>query len=85
MKNILAAAVLFLALSALTACTDAERSRLLSYGDTAKITCYSGGKAIFEDYSTGKVLQSPSGGLIYESKLTGKHTRAYADCIMVVE
>lgn len=85
MKNILVAAILFLAFSALAGCTDAERSRIMSYGDTAKITCYSGGRVVFEDYSTGKVLQSPSGGLIYESKTTGKHARAYADCIMVVE
>lgn len=82
MKKLLFVALLF---ALLAGCTDAERGRLLSYGETAKITCYSGGKAVFEDTSTGKVMQSPSGGLIFESKTTGKHTRAYADCIMIVE
>lgn len=67
---------------ALTACTDAERASIFNYGDEAKIVCYSGGQVIFEDVSTGKVLQLDGDGITYKSTKTGKYVRAFADCIV---
>lgn len=75
---------LFAAL-ALAGCTDAERANLFSYGDQALVTCYSGGVAIFEDTSTGKIVSLDGDGFAFKSATTGKMTRAYADCILVVK
>ena len=85
MKNINKVMVLFLVVMALTACTDASVAKLGSYGEQADITCYSGGKAIFEDTSTGKVEQIDGDGLTYKSAKTGNYVRAYADCIVTAK
>ena len=76
--------VLMAALSALSAgCTDAERASLFAYGDEADIACYSGGKVIFSDKSTGKITQLDGDGITYRSKISGGYVRAYADCIVL--
>lgn len=66
-------------------CTDAQRSSYGAYFDRAEIFCYSGGKVIFQDQSTGKVEQLDGEGLTYRSAKSGKYIRAYADCILVGE
>jgi hypothetical protein len=67
---------------ALAGCTDAERADFGAYGEEAGIYCYSGGKLVFEDQSTGRI-QSDTQGIFYKSKATGRYIRAYADCIVV--
>lgn len=67
---------------ALSGCTDAEREALFAYGDEAEITCYSGGKVIFNDTSTGKVVQLDGDGITFRSKSSRGYVRAYADCIV---
>lgn len=67
---------------ALTSCTDAKRASMFNYGETAYIKCYSGGQVIFEDQSTGKVLQLDGDGITYKSAKTNKYVRAFADCIV---
>ena len=79
MKILITAIVLTL----LAGCTDAERASLFAYGDTATITCYSGGKVVFEDESTGKVAQLDGDGITFQYKSTGGYVRAYADCIVI--
>lgn len=38
-----------------TACSEAERGKLATFGSSARVTCYSGGVLIFDAVSTGKV------------------------------
>lgn len=79
MKKYLIAAALLLALSG---CTDAELSSWGALGEEATVTCYSGGVAVFEDSSTGKVIYTES-GVVYKSKSTGRYIKTYADCVVV--
>lgn len=79
MKGILVLALIAL----LCGCTDAEWASYGAYGEEAGVFCYSGGKVIFSDESTGKVLQLDGDGITYKSKKSGRYVRAYADCIVV--
>ncbi len=79
MKNLLLVTGIVIAL---TGCTDAEKANLFSYGSEGKVTCWSGGKPVFTDISTGKILQANGGGLVYRSKASGLYVKAYADCIV---
>ena len=68
-------------------CTEAEWDKNVGkLGVSAKITCYSGGKIIFEDESTG-AISSPhnSDGWAYRSKKNGKYREISADCILTYE
>jgi hypothetical protein len=70
----------------LTGCTDATMSSIGALGSEAEISCYSGGQRVFNDRSTGKVVQTDNGdGLGFRSKSTGKFVRVYADCIVISE
>lgn len=81
MKNTIVFLVALVAMGMTTSCTDAERAEFGAYGDKADITCYSGGKEVFKDESTGKVIAGE--GLIYMSSKTGGYVRAYADCVVI--
>jgi hypothetical protein len=79
-------AILLLAALVLSGCTDAERGSLGAYGETAEISCFSGGKEVFKDSSTGKVsVLEGGGGWHYKSKLSGQYVRTYADCFVMVK
>lgn len=65
-------------------CTDAEIGLVRSIGDSAKVICYSGGKVVFEDSSTGKVLGLEAGGWAFVSKNHG-YVQTFADCFVMVE
>ena len=69
----------------LSGCTDAERASWGAIGDSASITCYSGGQVIFEDVSTGKVYQIDGDGITYKSARSEEYVRAYADCIVITK
>ena len=78
MKKLLLAMIVTLGL---TACTDAERSALGTYGNTSLVQCYSGGEMIFEDTSTGALLIT-SAGVGFRCTTTGRYINTYADCIV---
>jgi hypothetical protein len=83
MNKLVISGILF-AVFSLSACTDAERAALGSYGSEAKVTCYSGGNVVFEDVSTGKVVAGTGEeGIVFKSKTTGSYVRAFADCIVL--
>lgn len=66
-----------------TGCTDATMASLGSYGETSKITCFSGGEVVREYTSTGKVIAADQGdGVGFRSRETGKYVRVYADCVV---
>lgn len=72
------------ALLGVGACTDTDVAHLQSYGNSAHITCYSGGKVIVDDNSTGKLLNANgSDGYEYMSKTTGKLHQVSGDCVVV--
>lgn len=83
MSNILKISALA-AVAFLAGCTDASRAAIGSYGSESKVICYSGGKAVYEDESTGKVGSGEGEeGIVFKSKTTGKYVRAFADCIVI--
>lgn len=86
MKKQLLAVALAAAVLTLASCTDAERAAWGALGSKSTITCYSGGKVILTDESTGKVASSEHGaGIYYKSDTTGRLVHNYADCIVEQE
>ena len=81
MKKLL---VLSVATVSLIGCTDAEMSRLFSFGDSAKVTCYSGGEVIYSGYSTGKIKsEENSDGYFFKDKKTGSLMEVSGNCVIV--
>ena len=50
----------------------------------ASVTCYSGGKIIFQGESDGKVFSEPNsdGYILFDKKNNGKLTEVSGDCII---
>lgn len=66
-----------------TACTDAGLKQLTTYGSSAEIVCYSGGKEIYRGTSTGKVkTETQSDGWFFSEAGTGKLIRVSGDCVI---
>lgn len=63
------------------ACTDAEWERSTALASEAHITCYSGGVAVYDGHSTGKVEWLEGGGAYWKDKETGRLVETFADCI----
>lgn len=79
MKKILC--LLFVVL--LIGCTDATVKQLTTLGSSGTITCYSGGKLIYEGQSTGKITtEQGSDGWYFEEKGSGKLIRVSGDCVI---
>ncbi len=71
---------------ALAACTDAQTAKFGGLGNPARITCYSGGKVVFDDYSTGKVSPEDGGaGYYFRSQTTGKLVEMTGDCRVIYD
>lgn len=70
-------------LAALAGCTDAAWESMGAYGDEHKVTLYSGGKAVREWTSTGKVLnEEASDGYYFKDKATGQLVRVTGDLVI---
>lgn len=79
MKKILIATLMLFS----TACTDAELQQYRALGDSGHITCYSGGKVIYDGGSTGKIAtESGSDGWFFKDANTGKLVRVSGDCLI---
>ena len=64
-------------------CSDAAWGKLGAYGDSAHITCYSGGKLIYDGESTGKVIsESSSDGYFFKDKKDGKLKEVSGNCVI---
>lgn len=69
--------------AALAGCTDAGMAKFSAMGTPARVTCYSGGKVILDDFSTGKVGQEhESDGIFFNSRTTGRLVETSADCVI---
>ena len=71
-------------LLAISACTDTTRAHIGAYGDEARVTCYSGGRMIADDFSTGKVQNADSGsdGYEFKSKTLGRLVQFSGECVV---
>jgi len=75
--------ILILMILGLTACTDARRAKLWSFGGSRQIKCYSGGKVIYEGHSTGKISsEANSDGYFFKDRETKKLMEISGDCVM---
>ncbi len=66
-------------------CTNASVAKFTALGRPANITCYSGGKVILSDRSTGKISsESESDGWYYQSAkaFPGKLVRVSGQCVV---
>jgi hypothetical protein len=73
-------AVLF-ALVALAGCTDADQARLVNFGSPGRVTCHSGDKVVFDDFSTGRISKhGDSDGFYFVSLTTGRLTEVAGTC-----
>ena len=76
-----AAAVAAILIAGSSACTDTQQAHFSALGSSARITCYSGGHLVLDDFSTGKVSNaSGSDGYEFKSDTTGRLEQASGDC-----
>jgi hypothetical protein len=74
-------AILFLI--ALAGCTRAQMSQIGALGSPGHITCYSGGKVIYEGDSTGKIAtEDRSDGWFFEDAATRRLVRVSGACVI---
>ena len=67
----------------LTSCTDGRMSKLMSYGSSRSIECYSGAKLIYKGISTGKISsETQSDGYFFKDSATGKLMEVSGNCII---
>lgn len=65
-------------------CSDAHVKQWTTIGSAGSITCYSGGKVIYDGKSTGKIsTESQSDGWYFEDAATHKLVRVSGDCVIV--
>lgn len=67
-----------------TGCTDAERARVFSAGQTHHIACFSGSNMIYDGNSTGQVEHGAAGYSFVDNK-TNKLTIVSANCIITIQ
>lgn len=66
---------------AIVGCTDAQQAKIAALGDAARVTCYSGGEIVFDDYSTGKIEnEEGSDGFYFVSRTTNRMIAVTGDC-----
>lgn len=69
--------------SLLFGCTDAKMGKFMALGNDAKVTCYSGGKVIYDGVSSGKIEnQESSDGYYFTPKGESLAVEVSGDCII---
>ena len=82
MKKLIFLATALTAL-ALAGCTDVQRAHYGAIGSEARVSCYSGGKLIADDFSTGKVQNAgQSDGYEFKSVTTGRLQQFTGACVV---
>ena len=75
--------LVLLATMSLGACTDGQWGKLHAYGGSAKITCYSGGKLIYQGTSTGKIRsEESSDGYYFVDKADHRLKEVSGNCVI---
>ena len=76
--------IIYLICFVMVGCTDAKWKKVTTLGESAKITCYSGGKVIYDGMSTGKIhAEEQSDGWYFEDSATHKLVRVSGDCVIM--
>jgi len=79
----LAVCVAIGALFACSGCTDAGWKNATTLGKPGHVVCYSGGKVIYDGWSTGKIVtESDSDGWRFVDRKTDKLVRVSGDCVI---
>jgi hypothetical protein len=77
-------AIVFMLAFTAAGCTDAGISRITSFGSAAHVTCYSGGKPIYDGCSTGKVIsEEGSDGYFFTDKKDRLLREVSGECVIV--
>lgn len=77
-----ASIVCLTALLLLSGCTDASwDSGIVAYNENFKVVCYSGGNAVFQAVTTGKVASLTGGGWAFRTT-NGEFVQTFADCFV---
>ena len=67
----------------MASCTDGQRGKLMSYGSSRTIECYSGTKLIYKGKSSGKISsEQNSDGYFFTESGTGKLMEVSGNCIL---
>lgn len=75
--------IIIISILFLIGCTDTEKAAFSALGNSGTISCYSGGRLIFEGSSTGKIgTVSSSDGWEFKDRETGKFIRVSGDCLI---
>lgn len=83
MKTLLIAALLASAVAVTAGCSDTTLAHFESIGDSAHISCYSGGKLVYDGHSTGKVATtSGSDGWEFMDAADHKLVRVSGQCVV---
>lgn len=65
----------------LAGCTDADQARLTNFGEPGRVTCHSGDKIVFDDFSTGRISKhGDSDGFYFVSQTTNRLTEVTGTC-----
>lgn len=71
-----------------TSCTEGYRSKAAAFysGAAARVTCYSGGKPIYDSCSTGKVSsEKESDGYFFRDAVTNRLVEVSGECVIDYE
>lgn len=82
MMHIFTGLILICMPAALAGCTDAKFAQITALCTPARVTCFSGGKVILDDMSSGKVSHQEGGGAVFKSQTTGRLVETNADCVV---
>lgn len=75
--------IIVLGMLLLTSCTDARMGKLMSYGDSRSIECYSGTLLIYKGVSSGKISsEAQSDGYFFVEKGSKKLMEVSGNCIL---
>lgn len=70
----------------LTSCSDAKFSKFTRFYKEVNVICYSGGKTIYEGYSTGQIESiHNSDGWYFEDKSTRNLIIISGDCVFKIK
>jgi hypothetical protein len=80
MKCLIVAAAVALGLAG---CSQADFARNTNYGSSGRVTCYSGGRVISDDYSTGRIeSEAHSDGWYYVSAADSELKHVSGQCVL---
>lgn len=73
----------FCGVGGLWGCTDAERAKFGSFGNSHSVRCFSGGQLIYDGIASGKVLsEEASDGYYFNDQKTGLLMEVSGDCVI---